>query len=85
MSKKEDTQLTVRQQVWLAAWTAAVQSPSKYSPKAEATLCLEAFDEQFGENKVIKMRDLVVASSVEKPDFIVEQPSSPEDNIDSDK
>jgi len=46
------TQLTTRQQVWLSAWTAAVQS-GKYKPSEEAQICLEAFDEQFGEQKRI--------------------------------
>ena len=46
MAKPQDS-LTVRQQVWLAAWTAAIQS-AKYNPNEEATSCLEAFDRQFG-------------------------------------
>jgi hypothetical protein len=40
--------LTVRQQIWLAAWTAAIQS-AKYNPEDEAKSCLRAFDEEFGE------------------------------------
>lgn len=46
------TQLTTRQQVWLSAWTAAIQS-GKYQPAIEAQSCLEAFDKQFGEPKRI--------------------------------
>jgi len=38
--------LTVEQQVWLAAWTAAVQS-GKYNPAQEAESCLAAFKEKF--------------------------------------
>lgn len=39
-------QLTVEQQVWLAAWTASISS-AKYNPKDEANACLEAFREMF--------------------------------------
>ncbi len=39
-------QLTISQQVWLAAWTAAIQS-GKYNPKEEADSCLVAFSEKF--------------------------------------
>jgi hypothetical protein len=47
--------LTIRQQVWLAAWTAAIQS-AKYNPSEEAKACLDAFDAEFGEsNKNIKL------------------------------
>jgi hypothetical protein len=45
-------QLTIQQQVWLSAWTAAIQS-GKYNPSEEAKSCLEAFDQQFGEPKRI--------------------------------
>lgn len=41
-----ENQLTIRQQVWLAAWTAAVQS-AKYNPVDEANVCLKAFEEKF--------------------------------------
>lgn len=41
-----ENQLTIRQQVWLAAWTAAIQS-AKYNPVDEATVCLKAFEEKF--------------------------------------
>lgn len=46
MSSKNE--LTVRQQVWLAAWSAAVKS-AKYNPSEEAEICLKAFDKKFGE------------------------------------
>lgn len=46
------TKLTTRQQVWLAAWTASLQS-AKYNPYNEAQACLKAFDEQFSEKKRI--------------------------------
>jgi hypothetical protein len=45
MSAKNE--LTIRQQVWLAAWTAAIQS-AKYNPADEANVCLKAFEEKFG-------------------------------------
>lgn len=41
--------LTVRQQVWLSAWSAAIQS-AKYNPAEEAKNCLQAFDDEFGEH-----------------------------------
>lgn len=40
--------LTVRQQIWLAAWTSAIQS-AKYNPSDEAKSCLQAFDAEFGD------------------------------------
>jgi hypothetical protein len=40
--------LTARQQVWLAAWSSAIQS-AKYNPAEEAKNCLQAFDAEFGE------------------------------------
>jgi hypothetical protein len=39
--------LTVPQQVWLAAYTAAIQSPAKYNPVVEADECLAKFNEKF--------------------------------------
>ena len=55
-SKKEKimTKMTIRQQVWLAAWTAAIQS-GKYKPLEEAELCLNAFDEKFGKTTINKV------------------------------
>jgi hypothetical protein len=52
VSSKND--LTVEQKVWLAAWTAAIQS-GKYNPSEEARLCLESFKEEFsrGEKSII--------------------------------
>ena len=42
----KDNELTIEQQVWLAAWTAAVNS-GKYNPAQEAEACLTAFKEKF--------------------------------------
>jgi len=41
-----DSEMTIEQQVWLAAWTAAIQS-GKYNPAQEAETCLSAFREKF--------------------------------------
>jgi len=42
----KDQRLTVEQQVWLAAWTAAITS-GKYNPEQEAEACLAAFRQKF--------------------------------------
>ncbi len=47
-------QLTTRQQVWLAAWTAAIQS-AKYNPADEAKACLSAFDAEFNSDNTLKL------------------------------
>lgn len=41
-----NSSLTVQQQVWLSAWTAAIQS-AKYKPEDEANQCLSAFENKF--------------------------------------
>ena len=43
--------LTPRQQVWLAAYTASLQSFAKYNPKNEAFECLKEFDLIFGKGQ----------------------------------
>jgi len=44
---RDNPQLTIEQQVWLAAWTAAVASPAMYNPAKEAESCLAAFRQKF--------------------------------------
>jgi hypothetical protein len=58
---KNTESLTVRQQVWVAAWTAAIQS-AKYNPSEEANACLEAFDKKFGNS----VSETIKNSTVEK-------------------
>ena len=76
---KESTSLTSRQQVWLAAYAAAVAS-GKYNPKNEAQSCLNAFDEQFNGKKPEVVE--TVSTTSKTINFAV---SKPETDKESDK